>query len=305
MINLSTYSKALKPSVDIWFGAEYQERPMEFQEIFQMRNSAQYFEEAVNHYGFGLATVKDQGNSVTYDDPGQGGLVRFTHTTYGLGYFITREAVEDNLYKEIAMANTRFLAMSMRQSKEIVHALVLDRAFSGSYVGFDAVALCSTAHVLQKTGATYANKLATDADLSEAALQQMKIDVAKFKDDAGNQIVVMPEKLIIPKELEFDAEVLLNTQYQVDTANNNVNPVYRLGIIPQGYRINHYVTDTDAWFVLTSENRKNGLVSYQRRAMEFSNDTPDFDTENMKFKATERYSKGWIDPRCIYGSQGA
>jgi len=303
MINLSSYAKALKPGVDIRFGGACIEKPQEYQEIFEMRQSSQNFEEAVNHYGFGLAVVKPQGESIAYDDAGQGALVRFVHIVYGLGFFITREAVEDNLYNQIAEQRAKFLARSMRQTKEINAALVLDRAFNSSYVGFDGVQLCSTAHVLQKTNGTYNNKLTTDADLSEESMRQMDIDIANFRDDANNRILVRPRKLIVPKELKFDAEVLLKTQYQLDSANNNISPVYSTGIIPGGYTVNHYLGDTDAWFVLTDAD--DGMVMYQRRAMEMDNDTPDFDTENMKFKTSERYSLGWIDPRGIYGSQGA
>ncbi len=302
MISLSTYSKALKPSVDIWFGGAYQEKPEQWRELFDVRQSSQNFEEAVNHFGFGLAVLKPQGGSISYDDPGQGGLIRFQHSTYGLGFKITREAVEDNLYKQIAQSNSAFLARSMRQTKEILSALVYDRAFTGGTATFDGVDLGSTSHVLQKTLATYNNILATAADLSEEALKQMYIDVDNFKDDAGNRIVVMPRKLIVSKENRFVAELLLKNEMQIDSADRNMNLIKSMSIIPEGYRVNNYLTDPDAWFVLTDQ--PDGMVFYQRRAMEMGNDTADFDTENMSFKATERYSFGAIDPRGFYGSPG-
>lgn len=303
MINLASYAKALKPDVDDWFGGSYRDKPTQYTEIFDVKDSSQNFEEIVNHYGFGMALVKNQGQTIDYDDAAQGGLIRFFHVTYGLGFIITREAVEDNLYMQIAQQRSKMLAKSMMQTKENVAAMVLNRAFNNSYAGFDGASLISTSHVLQKTQGAAANRLAIDADLSEASLQQAYILADDLRDDANLRIQVMPRKLIVPKEQRFVADVLLGTEYEVDTANNNINTIRSVGIVPEGYRVNNYLTDSDAWFLLTDQDL--GLLMYQRRAMEMDSDTADFDTENMKFKATERYSVGFVDWRCIIGSQGA
>ena len=302
IINTGAIAKALWPGVNAWYGQSYNEHPLEFPEIFKETRSDKNFEEDVNVYGLGLATVKPEGEALNYGSMGQGFIKRYVHTTYAHGFILTREKIEDNQYMELAEKHTRALAFSMRQTKEIVAANVLNRAFNSSYTGADGLELCSTAHIRSK-GGTYQNELTTAADLSEASLEQMCIDIADTRDDAGNYISLMPRKLVIPRNLMFDAERILKSTLQNDTANNALNAMRSKGVLPEGYCMNHYLTDTDAFFVLT--NCPDGLKHFQRRDVDLNSRDTDFDTENVKFKASERYVFGWTDPRGIYGSPGA
>ncbi len=301
IINTGSQAKALWPGVNAWFGMGYDEYPMEYKEIFDIEKSEKNFEEDVNHYGMGLAVVKPEGENISYDSMAQGFLKRYTHVTYGLGFIITREAIEDNQYMALAEKRAKNLAFSMRQTKENVGANVLNRGFNSSYVGADGIELFSSVHLKSK-GGTYANELGTPADLSEASVEQSCIDIMGFTDDAGNKIQVMPRKLIVPKELCFEAERILASSHQNDTANNAINALKSKGVLPEGFTINHYLTDTDAYFFKT--NCPDGLKMFQRREVGIENDT-DFDSENMKFKATERYVVGWTDPRGCFASEGA
>lgn len=300
-VSTGSIAKALWPGVNSWFGLTYDEYPLEFKEIFDTARSEQNFEEDVNVYGLGLATVKPEGANISYDTMGQGFLKRYVHVTYANGFIITREAIEDNKYMQLAEERARNLAFTMRQTKEIVGANVLNRAFNNSYTGADGVELCSTAHLKAK-GGTFANELATAADLSEASLEQAIIDISGFVDDASNKIQVMPRKLIVPKELCFEASRILDSPLQNDSANNAINALKVKGILPEGYVINHYLTDPDAFFIKT--DCRNGMRHFQRRDLQIADDT-DFDSENVKFKATERYVFSWTDPRGIFGSPGA
>ena len=301
IINTGSLAKALWPGVNKWFGHGYDEHSMEYKEIFKETRSDKNFEEDVNSYGLGLAVVKPEGENVSYDSMAQGFLKRYVHSTVALGFIVTREQIEDNQYMELAEQRSKSLAFSMRQTKENVAANVLNRAFNSSYTGADGVELCSTAHLLSK-GGTFKNELSTAADLSEASLEQACIDIMDHKDDAGLRISVMPRKLIIPKELCFEAERILKSSLQNDTANNALNALKSKGVLPEGYAVNHYLTDSDAFFLLT--NAPDGMKHFQRRDVAIDNDT-DFDSENMKFKASERYVFGWTDPRGIFGSPGA
>ena len=301
VIGTGSLAKALWPGVNAWFGNAYEEHPLEYKEIFDIEKSEQNFEEDVNVNGTGLAAVKPEGEALAYDDFSQGFLKRYSHITYALGFILTREAIEDNLYMKLAEQRSKKLAFSMRQTKENVAANVLNRAFNSSYVGADGLELCSTAHLLSK-GGTFKNELTTAADLSEASLEQSIIDIMDMKDDAGLKIHVMPKKLIVPTALCFEAERILKSSLQNDSANNAVNALRSKGVMPEGYAVNHYLTDPDAFFVKT--NAPDGLKMFERRDVAIDNDT-DFDSENMKFKASERYSVGWSDPRGIFGSPGA
>lgn len=301
IINNGSQSRALLPGVKEWFGMSYEAHPMEYKEIFEVISSTQNFERDVSHYGLGLAVVKPEGENISYDTMAQAFEKRYVHVTYGLGYILSREAIEDNLYIDLAEKRTKRLAFSMVQTKENVAANVLNRGFNNSYVGADGVELCSTAHLLAK-GGTFRNRLATAADLSEASLEQCVIDLMDMRDDAGMRVSIMPQKLIIPKELCFEAERILKSNLQSDSANNALNALRSKGIFPGGVVLNHYLTDADAFFIKT--NCPDGLKMYQRREVGIENDT-DFDSENMKFKATERYSVGWSDPRGIFASPGA
>lgn len=221
---------------------------------------------------------------------------------YGLGFIITREIYEDDQYAKVGAQKAKALARSLRQTKEIVAANIYNRAFTAGYTGGDGIVLCSTAH-LNVAGGTYSNKIATDADLSEAALEQAVIDIAGYRDDRGLLIAAKPEKLVIPYQLQFEAKRILGADGRVGTDLNDPNVLKDMGLFSQVV-VNHYLSSTgsDDWFILT--NVKDGLKYFERRADQFEQDN-DFDTENAKFKATARYSFGWSDPRAIYGSQGA
>ena len=300
-INTGAIAKALRPGVNTWFGNMYARYPDEHKEIFDSESSSMNFEEDVNVHGFGLGVVKPEGEAVTYDTMQQGFLKRYIHIVYALGFIVTREAIEDNLYMKLAKSNSEALALSMKQVKETVAANVLNRAFNNTYTGADGLELCSTAHLLSK-GGTFANELATAADLSEASLEQCLIDIAGFVDDANLKMQVKGRKLVIPRQLEFEASRILHSEYQNDTANNAINALYKGRYLPDGFCVNHYLTDTDAFFIKT--DCPHGLRHFVRRSLMIDNDT-EFDTDNMKFKASERYSFGWTDPRGIFGSPGA
>lgn len=250
--------------------------------------------------GFGQASIKTEGNSISYDDMEQGFITRYTHITYGLGFIITREMYEDNQYAEIGMKRAQALAFSMRNTKETVSANVLNRAFNDSYTYGDGLELCSELH-LNKSGGTWRNELDTAADLSEASLEQACIDIAAFKNDRGMLIKVLPKTLIIPPALEYDAVRILKSTLQSGTANNDTNAIRTLGRIPN-IVVNHFLTDTDAWFIKT--DAPHGMKMFERRGDSFATDN-DFDTENAKFRASCRYSVGSSDVRGIFGSPGA
>ena len=300
-ITTGSFAKALWPGINKWYGLKYNEYSPEWPEIFDKNTSSKAFEEEVGATGYGLAQVKTEGASITYDDMEQGFISRYTHITYALGFIITQEMFDDNLYSEIGLRRAQSLAFSIRQTKEVVAANVLNRAFSSSYTGGDGLELCSELHV-NKSGGTWANELDTAADLSDTSLEQACIDIAGFTNDRGLTIKVLPKKLIIPPDLEFEAARILKSIQQPGTANNDINAIRVLGKIPQGYCVNHFLTDADAWFIKT--DIPDGLKLFQRKAMSFSMDN-DFDTTNAKFRAMERYSVGASDKRGIYGSPGA
>jgi len=300
-ISRSNFAKALWPGVNAWYGKAYDEHPVEYTMLFNTYNSNKAYEEDVGISSFGLASVKGEGNSIAYDEENQAFLTRYAHVVYGLGFVVTKEMFEDDLYGVVGQRRARALAFSMRQTKEIVAANVYNRAFNASYKGGDSKEMCATDHP-NWAGGTWANELATAADLSEAALEQASIDIMNFTNDRGLNISVIPQTLIIPPDLVFEAERILASPYRVGTADNDVNALRSMGKFPGGIKVNHYLTDADAWFIRT--NAPDGLKHFERRAMKFDIDN-DFDTENAKFKATERYSFGWTDPRAIYGSPGA
>lgn len=300
MINTGAISKALRPGVNSWFGLEYNQYPEEWKEIFDQEKSMMNFEEDVNVYGLNLAQVKPEGVALNYDTMQQSFLQRYIHVTYALGYIISREAIEDNLYVKLAQQRTEALARSMKQTKENIAANILNRAFNSSYTGADGLSLCNSAHLLSK-GGTMSNVPTTAADLSEAALEQAMIDIAGYVDDASLRMMAKGMKLIIPRQLEYEAERILNSVLRVGTAENDLNAMKSLGKLPGGAIMNHYLTSASAWFIKTDVS--NGLKMFQRRDLEVENDT-DFDTENVKFKSSERYSFGWTDFRGIYGSNG-
>lgn len=304
VITTSNFAKDLVPGVKTWFGQKYKEYPIEYLEIFEKMGSTKAFEEEVGVTGFGLAAIKTEGAGVAYDEQEQGFVSRYTHVTYGLGFIITREMYEDGIAVTVALRRASALAFSIRQTKEMIGANVLNRAFNSSYTmgtNSDGKELCATDHP-NKSGGTWRNELATAADLSEAALEQACIDIAAFTTDRGLSIAIMPQKLIIPSALEFDAFRILESIGQSGSANNDINALRASKKFPQGVKVNHYLTDADAWFIGT--NCPDGLKYMERRADAFGTEN-DFDTENAKFKATFRGSFGWSDPRGIFGSPGA
>jgi hypothetical protein len=300
VINSGSFAKALWPGVNAWYGKEYAEYPVEWDKLFDKFTSDRAFEEDVGVSSFGLAVVKPEGSPISYDSEKQGFITRYQHVVYALGFVITREIMEDDQYDIVGQRKAQGLAFSMRQTKELVGANVYNRAFNASYTGGDGVSLINASHP-NIAGGTFSNQIGTAADLSEAALEQACIDIAGFTNDRGLLIAVRPESLVISRYMPFEAKRILGTDGRVGTNNNDLNAIKDMGMIPKTI-VNHYLTDTDAWFIRT--NVKNGLKYFARREDSFDMDN-DWDTENAKFKATARYSFGWTDPRALYGSAGA
>lgn len=303
VINTGSFAKALWPGINAWFGQSYKEWPEEYKFLFDTEKSTRAYEEEVGVSGFGLAAEKSEGSGVTYDEASQSFVMRYTNKTYMLGFIITQEMIEDNQYdiSVIGKQQSKALAFSMRQTKEVLAANVYNRAFTSGYTFGDGSILCVSTHPT-KVGGTFSNVPTVAADLSEAALEQAAIDIAGFKNDRGLLISIMPKTLIIPKELMFEAERILKSTLQNDTANNAVNALRSTGIFSEGVKVNHYLTDPDAWFVRT--NCPDGMKYFNRVDTEFGMDN-DFDTTNAKFKARFRCSFGVTDPRGLYGSAGA
>lgn len=298
-INRGNHPAALWPGVRRWWGIEYNKFPTEYTDIFETLDSDKAYEEDVAASTFGLAPVKPEGQSINYDSDAQGPTQRYTHVTYGLGYIITREAMEDNQYDKLSRARTSSLAFSMRTTKEIVAANILNRAYDTNYTYADGKALIVTDH--PSIAGTQSNRLSPDADLSEASLEDMIIQFSAAKNARGLPIALRPRRLVIAPGNMFEAKRILGGDMQVNSAEHNINAIKAMGFFANGYTVNHYLTDADAWFVLTDV--PNGLTHYQRRAIDFGRDN-DFDSENAKAKATERYSFGATDWLAIFGSAG-
>jgi len=299
-ISRSQLVKELEPGLNALFGLEYGRYDAEHAEIFETETSDRAFEEEVMLSGFGNARVKSEGGSIVYDNATETFTARYTHETIALGFAITEEAVEDNLYDRISARYTKALARSMANTKQVKAANVLNNAFDSNFAGGDGVELCSTAHPL--VAGTLSNELATAADLNETSLEQALIDIAAFTDERGLLISTQGRKLIIPSELQFVAERLTQSQLRVATADNDINALRNMGMIPEGYVVNHYLTDPDAFFIKT--DIPNGFKLFQRSPIRTSMEG-DFDTGNVRYKARERYSFGFSDPRCVFGSPGA
>jgi hypothetical protein len=300
-ISRSQLVKELEPGLNALFGLEYNRYENEHAEVFDSESSDRAFEEEVILSGFGAAPVKSEGEGVSFDTAQEGYTSRYTHETIAMAFAITEEAIEDNLYDRLAGRYTRALARSMANTKQVKAANVLNNAFNSSFTGGDGVELCSAVHPLTN-GGTFANELSTAADLSETSMEQSLIDIAAFVDERGLKVALQGAKLIIPKELQFTAERILKTPGRVGTSDNDINAMANMGMIPQGYRINHYLTDTDAFFIMT--DAPNGLKQFVRSPIKTAMEG-DFDTGNVRFKARERYSFGFSDPRGIFGSPGA
>ena len=307
VITSSSFAKLLWPGLNAVYGKAYNDYPEEWSKLFEKNTSDRAYEEDLGLSSFGLAAVKNEGAPISYDTERQGFTSRYNHVVYALGFIITREIYEDDQYGKVGAQKAKALARSLRQTKEIVGANVYNRAFNTSYVGGDGATLIASAggggsssHP-NVAGGSFTNGVATAADLSEAALEQAVIDIAGFRDDRGLLIAAKPRKLVIPYQQQFEAARILGADGRVGTDLNDPNVLKDKGIFSEVV-VNHYLTDPDAWFVLTDV--QDGLKYFERRADQFEMDN-DFDTENAKFKASSRYSFGWTDPRGIYGSPGA
>ena len=300
-ISRQQLAKELEPGLNALFGLEYKNYENQHTEIFDIENSDRAFEEEVMLSGFANAAVKAEGSAVTFDTANEAFTSRYTHETVALAFAITEEAIEDNLYDRIATRYTKALARSMAQTKQIKAANVLNNGFNSSFPGGDGKELFATDHPTQSAG-SLANELSTSADLRETSLEQAMIDIAAFKDERGFKIAARGLKLIIPSELQFTAERILRSPARVGTADNDLNALSSKGMLPQGYVVNNYLTDTDAFFIKTDV--PNGMKMFNRANLKTAMEG-DFDTGNVRYKARERYSFGFSDWRGMFGSPGA
>ena len=298
-INRAQLAKELEPGLNALFGMEYARYENEAAEIFEQESSDRAFEEEVMLVGFGQAAVKAEGAGVGFDTAQESFTARYTHETIALAFSLTEEAVEDNLYDTLSARYTKSLARSMAYTKQVKGANILNNGFSTA--GGDGVSLCNTAHPTA-LGGTWSNRSSTDADLNETSLEQAFIDIAGFIDERGLKVALQGRKVIIPVNIQFVADRILNSTLRVGTADNDINAIKNMGMLPGGYAVNHYLTDTDAWFIKT--DAPNGFKHFTRAALATGMEG-DFDTGNMRYKARERYSFGWSDPRCVYGSEGS
>lgn len=313
VITSSSFAKALWPGINKWYGQSYDEYPVEWDKLFEKNSSKRAYEEDVGTSGFGLAQVKAEGAPISYDSERQGFTTRYSHVVYALGFVITREIYEDDLYDVVGKRKAKGLAFSMRQTKEIIGANVYNRAFNTSYTGGDGTTLITNSTSSSNgayggpghanvAGGYQANGPSTASDLSEAALEQAVIDISLLKNDRGLLIALRPKQLIIPPQLQFEAHRILKSDGRVGTDVNDPNAIKDIGLFQNGVTLNHYLNDPDAWFIRTSAT--DGLKYFERWADKFEMDN-DFDTDNAKYKAVARYSFGWTDWRGIYGSPGA
>lgn len=300
VITTGNHPKALWPGVKAWWGRQYDEHEVEYTGLFDTETSDKSREEMAEATGFGLAPVKGQGASVQYDSESQGTVTNSVHVAYALGYIVTREEMDDNLYEVVSKRRAQALAFSIRQTKETVGANVYNRAFNSSYTFGDGKELLATDH--PTLDGTQSNELAVGADLSEAALEDLTIQIMNAKNSRGLKINLMPRKLIVPPALFYEAHRIIDSDLRSGTANNDANVLKSQGIFPEGIMVNHYLTDTDAFFIRT--NAPSGLVHFERTPVEFTQDN-DFDTDNAKAKCYERYSFTVGDFRALYGSPGS
>ena len=291
--------KELEPGLNALFGLEYKRYENQHAEIFDTENSDRAFEEEVMLSGFANAEVKPEGSGVVFDNAQETFTARYSHETIALAFAITEEAIEDNLYDRLASRYTKALARSMANTKQVKAANVLNNAFDSNFAGGDGKELCATNH--PTIAGTFQNELTTAADLNETSLEQSLIDIAAMTDERGLKIAARGVKMIIPSELQFTAERLMKSQGRTGTADNDINAVVSMGMIPQGYVVNNYLTDTDAFFIKTDV--PNGLKMFVRSPIKTAMEG-DFDTGNVRYKARERYSFGFSDPRGIFGSPG-
>jgi hypothetical protein len=293
--------KELLPGLNALFGLEYARYGEEHKEIYETEASERSFEEETKLSGFSAAPVKNEGSAIAYDNAQEAWTTRYNHETIALGFSITEEAIEDNLYDSLSARYTKGLARAMAYTKQVKAASVLNNGFSTNYLGGDGVALFSTSHPLV-SGGTNSNTPSTQADLNETSLEAAVIQIAAWTDERGLLIAAKPKKLIVPPSLMFVATRLLETELRVGTNNNDINALKNNGSIPEGYTVNHFLTDTNGWFLTTDV--PNGLKHFVRTPLQNSMDG-DFDTGNVRYKARERYSFGWSDPLGVFGSSGS
>ena len=299
-ISRAQLAKELEPGLNALFGLEYDRYENEHAEIFEEETSDRAFEEEVMLGGFTAAPVKEEGTAINFDDAQETYTARYTHETIALAFSITEEAIEDNLYDRLAARYTKALARSMAQSKQIKAAAILNNAFDSTAPIGDGATLCSSSH--PSLSGNQRNQLSVAADLNETSLEQMLIDIAGFTDERGLKVAIRGVKLVIPKELQFIAERLLNSDLRPGTADNDTNANRSMGMLPEGAVVNHFLTDTDAYFILT--DAPNGFKMFNRSPIKTAMEG-DFDTGNMRFKARERYSFGVSDWRSVFGTAGA
>ena len=293
--------KELLPGLNALFGMEYARYGEEHKELYETETSERSFEEETKLSGFSAAPVKNEGSAIAYDNAQEAWTTRYNHETIALGFSITEEAIEDNLYDSLSARYTKGLARAMAYTKQVKAAAVINNGFSAAYAGGDGVALFSTAHPLVN-GGTNSNRPATAADLNETSLEAAVIQIAAWTDERGLLIAAKPRKLIVPPALQFVATRLLETSLRVGTTDNDINALKNNGSIPEGYTINHFFTDSNGWYLTTDV--PNGLKHFVRSPLANSMDG-DFDTGNVRYKARERYSFGWSDPLGVFGSPGS
>lgn len=304
-ITTGSVAKLMYPGLNRVYGHTYSEKPKQCSEIFETKGSTRSFEEDMGITGFGLPSIKGEGLAVTYDEENQAYVTRYQHLVWAMGFIITEETIDDDLYHVVGQRRSAGLAYSMRQGEEIVSANILNRAFNTSYLGGDGSTLIASTGAGSSThpyysGGSWTNGPTVDVDLSEAALEQAKIDIDDFRDDRGKRMQVNIKQLVIASSNQFNAKRILGYSERTGTAERDGNAMYTMSTIPKVV-VNNYLTDADAWFVQT--DCPNGLTKYERKAMKFAVDN-DFDTSNAKFKVSHRYSLGWTDPRSMYGSEG-
>ena len=300
-ISRAQLAKELEPGLNALFGMEYQRYENEHAEIYDTVSSDRAFEEDVLLVGFGNAPTQTEGQGVSFDTASESYSARYTHETVALAFALTEEAIEDNLYDRLGARYTKALARSMAHTKQVKAAAILNNAFNSSFTGGDGKELCATDHPLS-SGGTLSNELSTAADLNETSLENSLIDIANFKDDRDMILALRGMKLIVPTNLQFVADRLMGTPGRVGTSDNDINAVRNMGMVPDGYVVNHFLTDTDAFFIKT--DCPDGFKHFERTPLSTAMEG-DFDTGNMRFKARERYSFGFSNPRCVFGSPGA
>jgi hypothetical protein len=299
VITTGAHPKALWPGIKAWWGRSYDEHQVEYTDLFDTETSDQAYEEEVEITGFGLAPVKAQGTSIVYDTESQGAVSRYTNVAYALGYIVTYEELKDDLYEYVSKRRSQALAFSMRQTKENIGAAIYNRAFNGNFVGGDGTTLISSTH--PTLSGNQSNLLTVAADISEVAIEDLCIQIMQTQNNRGLRISNLPQSLHVPPQLWFEANRILKSVLQNDTANNAVNVLKATNVFPKGIKINHYFSSASAWFIRTNIPR--GMQHFEREAITFDQDN-DFDTKNAKAACYERYVFGWTDWRQLYGTPG-